>query len=134
MKKCLYSIAICICAIMMAACSSNSNTPSGVAAAYLDDLINGNYEAMLDKVTFKEEPTAEKKQEIVSALEEKAEKSKNDERVKYMTSYEITGEEINEAGDEATVKYTATQNDGSESSSEMELVKVDGKWLVDAKK
>ncbi len=131
MKKFFYSIAICICAIVMAACSSN-NTPTGVAEAYLDNVKNGDYEAIVEQLYFNNEVTPEQKQELVTTLEEKAKQSA--EKGKSITDYKITGEEIKEEGDKAVVTYIAIKEDGSEDSEKINLVKKDKKWLIDAGK
>ncbi len=131
MKKFFYSIAICICAIVMAACSS-SNTPTGAAEAYLDDLKNGNYEAVVEKLYFNNEVTEEQKQELVGVLKEKAKQS--DEKGESMTGYKITSEEINEDGTKAVVNYIAIKEDGKETPAKIKLVNIDGKWLIDAEK
>ncbi len=131
MKKFFYSITICICAIVMAACSSN-NTPTGAAEAYLDNVKSGDYAEVVDQLYFNNEVTAEQKAELVTALEEKAKESAA--KGKAIKDYKITGEEIKEEGDKAVVTYIAIKEDGSEDSEKINLVKKDEKWLIDAGK
>ncbi len=131
MKKFFYSIAICICAIVMAACSSN-NTPTEAAEAYLEDVKSGDYKGIVDKLYFNNEVTEEQKAELVTALEEKAKESA--EKGKAIKDYQITGEEIKEGGEKAVVNYIAFKEDGSEDSEKINLVKKDEKWLIDAGK
>ena len=69
MKRMMYGL-LALVAIIVMACSSN--TPGGAALKYYNDVKNGNYEAYVEGIAFKEEITAEDKEQFVTLMKEKA--------------------------------------------------------------
>lgn len=87
---------------------------------------------MVDYLHFKKEITPEEKEQFGNMLEEKGKKSI--EKQGAIKSYEITSEEISEDGTTAKVDYIIKHEDGKESSQSINLVNIDGKWLIDSEK
>lgn len=110
-----------------------SDTPSSVAKKYLTYIKDGNYEKAVDMIHFKKEMTKEDKQQVVSLMEDKMKSAYGEQG--NISDIEITGEEIEEDGEHAkvTYKYMDAKKD-KEKTDKMKLVKIDGKWMVDAGK
>ena len=130
MKKLLWGIFTCICVLIMASCSSN--TPTGKAKTYLEARKDGNYTEVVEHFHFKKAKTDQEKAEIVQMLEEKVEKSL--EKKGAMESYEITSEAISDDGTNAKVESLIKYAGGEVEKETINLVNIDGKWLVDSGK
>lgn len=131
MKNLLFAIFTCLCALIMVSCGGGS-TPTAKAEAYLDAAKDGNYAEMVDQLHFKKEMTDEQKAQLVTMLEEKAQKSI--EKDGAMESYEIISETISEDGTEAKVECLSKYSTGKEKTETIKLVNIDGNWLVDSGK
>lgn len=129
MKNLITGLITCICILFLVSCS---NTPTSKAKAYLDDMKDGNYRELVDQLYFKKETTDKEKQDLANMLEEKGKQSLEKEGA--IKSYEITGEEVSETGEKATINYTLTYEDGSQKDLELKLINIDGEWLVDSGK
>lgn len=130
MKKLILGAIAILCVFFMVSCSSN--TPTDKAKAYLDDIKDGNYKELIGHLYFKQEITEENKQQYVNMLEEKA--AKTIEKKGAIEGYEITGEEISEDGNTATVTYTMTYAKSKDENEKVKLIKIDDKWVVDSGK
>lgn len=131
MKKLLFGIFTCLCALIMVSCAGSS-TPTSKAEAYLDDMKAGDYKSMIEHLHFKNIQTDEQKMQLVTMLEEKGKKSI--EKDGAISAYEITSETISEDGTTATIECTLKYEGGKEEHKTIKLVTVDGKWLVDSGK
>jgi hypothetical protein len=131
MKKLLFGIFTCLCALIMVSCAGSS-TPTSKAEAYLDDMKAGDYAAVIEHLHFKKAMTDQDKQQLATMLEEKGQKSI--EKDGAIASYEIISETISEDGTTATVESLIKYEGGKEKNETIKLVNIDGKWLVESGK
>ena len=77
--------------------------------------------------------SAQDKEDIVKLMREKMEASYEEQG--NIENIEITGEEVKEDGEHAKVSYTYTdKKKGKEKKDKLDLVKIDGKWMIDSGK
>jgi hypothetical protein len=118
--------------LVLVSCVDNS-TPSSVAKNYLTAIQKGEYEKAVDMIHFKKEMSAQDKEDIVKLMREKMEASYGEQG--NIENIEITGEEVKEDGEHAKVSYTYTdKKKGKEKKDKLDLVKIDGKWMIDSGK
>lgn len=129
MKRMMYGL-LALVAIIVMACSSN--TPGGAALKYYNDVKNGNYEAYVDGIAFKEEITAEDKEQFVTLMKEKADKEYK--KKEGISKVEMLSEEVEEDGQTATVTMKITYGNGETEESDVAMVLKDGVWKMDMKK
>lgn len=129
MKRMMYGL-LAFVAIIVMACSSN--TPGGAALKYYNDVKNGNYEAYVDGIAFKEEITAEDKEQFVTLMKEKADKEYK--KKEGISKVEMLSEEVAEDGQTATVTMKITYGNGETEESDVAMVLKDGAWKMDMKK
>lgn len=129
MKRMMYGL-LALVAIIVMACSSN--TPGGAALKYYNDVKNGNYEAYVDGIAFKEEFTAEDKEQFVTLMKEKADKEYK--KKEGISKVEMLSEEVAEDGQTATVTMKITYGNGETEESDVAMVLKDGAWKMDMKK
>ncbi len=129
MKRMMYGL-LALVAIIVMACSSN--TPGGAALKYYNDVKNGNYEAYVDGIAFKEEITAEDKEQFVTLMKEKADKEYK--KKEGISKVEMLSEEVEEDGQTATVTMKITYGNGETEESDVAMVLKDGAWKMDMKK
>ncbi len=134
MKKLMTSAFVCMMAFVMAACSGG-NTPKGVAEAYSQAVIKGDYKKAVDMIYFQGTPedVQKKKDFYVDLIESKVKEGLPEDKT--LTKFEVINEEIDEENGKATVTANATYADGSTKEEKTKLVKTeDGQWLVDGEK
>lgn len=136
MKRML-SFGMCIIAlVLMVSCSSSSATPGAALKGYVEELKAGNYEKFVEGIAFKDDLAAEQIQEQkamwTSLLQEKT--GKEFEKQGGLNGIEILSEEISEDGNSAVVTFKMIYGDGSEKEDSQNMVKKDGKWLMDINK
>ena len=129
MKRMMYGL-LALVAIIVMACSSN--TPGGAALKYYNDVKNGNYEAYVEGIAFKEEITAEDKEQFVTLMKEKADKEYK--KKEGISKVEMLSEEIAEDGQTATVTMKITYGNSETEESDVAMVLKDGAWKMDMKK
>lgn len=129
MKRMMYGLLVLVAIIVMA-CSSN--TPGGAALKYYNDVKNGNYEAYVEGIAFKEEITAEDKEQFVTLMKEKADKEYK--KKEGISKVEMLSEEMAEDGQTATVTMKITYGNGETEESDVAMVLKDGAWKMDMKK
>lgn len=118
--------------LVLVSCVDNS-TPSSVAKNYLTAIQKGEYEKAVDMIHFKKEMSAQDKEDIVKLMREKMEASYGEQG--NIENIEITGEEVKEDGEHAKVSYTYTdKKKGKEKKDKLDLIKIDGKWMIDSGK
>ena len=125
----MYGLLVLVAIIVMA-CSSN--TPGGAALKYYNDVKNGNYEAYVEGIAFKEEITAEDKEQFVTLMKEKADKEYK--KKEGISKVEMLSEEMAEDGQTATVTMKITYGNGETEESDVAMVLKDGAWKMDMKK
>ena len=130
MKNLLFGIFTCLCALIMVSCAGN--TPTAKAEAYLEDMKDGNYTEVVDHLYFKKAMTDKDKANLVAMLDDKGKKSIEKEGA--IESYEIISETISEDGTTAKVEYTMKYAGGAEKNESINLITIDGKWMVDSGK
>ena len=120
------------CMLLLVSCIDN-NTPSAVAKDYLTNIQKGNYEKAVDLIHFNKDMTNKDKEEVVKLMKEKMEASYGEQG--NIQDIEITGEEIKEDGEHAKVSYKYMDSKkGKEKKDKLNLVKIDGKWMIDSGK
>ena len=129
MKRMMYGLLVLVAIIVMA-CSSN--TPGGAALKYYNDVKNGNYEAYVEGIAFKEEITAEDKEQFVTLMKEKADKEYK--KKEGISKVEMLSEEMAVDGQTATVTMKITYGNGETEESDVAMVLKDGAWKMDMKK
>lgn len=129
MKRMMYGL-LALVAIIVMACSSN--TPGGAALKYYNDVKNGNYEAYVEGIAFKEEITAEDKEQFVTLMKEKADKEYK--KKEGISKVEMLSEEMAEDGQTATVTMKIAYGNGETEESDVAMVLKDGAWKMDMKK
>lgn len=108
---------------LMAACNNNSNSPEGVATAFLEALGTGDYDKAYSCTTGSEE----ERQAVVA----------NYEQMKLcVTDYKINGFSIEPEGNRATIDVTTTMTSifngqAATSDERYNAVMVDGVWKLD---
>ena len=118
--------------LLLVSCIDN-NTPSTVAKDYLTSIQKGDYEKAVDLIHFNKEMTNKDKEEVVKLMKEKMEASYGEQG--NIQDIEITGEEIKEDGEHAKVAYKYMDSKkGKEKKDKLNLVKIDGKWMIDSGK
>lgn len=129
MKRMMYGL-LALVAIIVMACSSN--TPGGAALKYYNDVKNGNYEAYVDGIAFKEEITPKDKEQFIALMKEKADKEYK--KKEGISKVEMLSEEVAEDGQTATVTMKITYGNGETEESDVAMVLKDGVWKMDMKK
>ncbi|MBO4214743.1 MAG: DUF4878 domain-containing protein [Bacteroidaceae bacterium] len=130
MKKVLSILSLALVALAFVSCSKD--TPEAVVEQYVAALQAGQYEEALDLFHFKKDLTDQEKQQYVSLMREKW--SKELDQKGGIEGCEITNVETASDGNSAVVNYVVKYSDGSTKSSDARLLKIDGKWKMDAGK
>ncbi len=126
----LLGLTVVVSILFLAACdgggSSSASSPSGVVEAYYDSFQSGDYEGMLMLFEGSDSYSADKIKKNAEMLKMGAEAQKKAKGG--IKKFSVIEEDINDAGDAATVKIKTVYKNGNEEDSEMDLVKIDGKW------
>ena len=130
MKKVLSILSLALVALAFVSCSKNS--PEGVIEQYVADIQAGQYEDAIDLFYFKNTPTDSQKQQYAAMLRDKL--GKELDKKGGISGVEITNVDVAEDGNSANVDYTLKYGDGSAKSKKTKVLKVDGKWKMDAGK
>ncbi len=134
MKKLNYLLAALVGVTLMITVYScggggaSSDSPGAVTEAFYDKLESGDYDGMMEMFEGTGEMSEEQKKQtrdFLAGAWQMMQQQKG--KVK---SIEIVKENINEAGDEATVEIKMIFENGEEQGGEQKLVKVDGKWKM----
>jgi hypothetical protein len=135
MKKISYLALAAFVVLIAAACSSTPAGPGAAMKEYYEALIKGDYEKFAEGVKFKDsdasEDAAKQKEGVVAMLKDKMEKAPAEKKP---TAIEIGSEEIAEDGNTAKVKFKVTLANGNVDEDDQDMVKVDGKWLMQVDK
>lgn len=128
MKK-LSFILLSACMLLLVSCTNS--TPSSVAKDYLTAIQKGDYEKAVDLIHFQKEMTASDKEEVAKLMREKIEINGEPS----IEDIEITGEDVKEDGEHAKVSYKyKDKKKDKEKTDKLDLVKIDGKWMIDSGK
>jgi Spy/CpxP family protein refolding chaperone len=131
MKKMFRLMAMAVVVLALAACSKSA-TPEGAAGAFLKSYQKGDYAALVDQMHFSKEITKEQKDQFVQLLQEKS--APEIEKKGGIAAYEVGEVVVAENGESAKVNYTLTYGDGTSKQDKVNLVQVDGKWMIDGGK
>lgn len=119
MKKLFYSLsALVIAALFMVSC--NKNSPKDVADKWLTSFYHMDYEEAKKVSTDETKGIVNTFQELTRSL---ADSSKQE-----MKKIQVKIKDVKEDGDKAVVTYTTSEEDTKE--QKIDLIKKDGKWLV----
>ena len=123
MKKLI--VILCAVVAVFGLTSCNSSSPSATVKAYYKALQAGDYEKALSYTDITDQEAIQKQIEKYKGFDIK------------VVDFEILSEKISEDGNSATVEVKSTvtssfQEEPEESTKEMKLVKVDGKWKLHA--
>ena len=137
MKKSILFLACAIVVALLSACGgSSASTPADEALKCAEFVKNGDYESLVNEISFPEGTTEEQAEQsramILSMGKEKA-KKEADKR-QGIASYELASEDIAEDGKTAVVKVKFIYGDGSEKTEKYDLALVDGSWKPVMKK
>ena len=129
MKKLLSFILALAVAGVVTSCGGGASTPSAAAKTYTQYMADGDYEKLVEAIHFEDPSTAaSSKAMLVAMLTEKGKESLEEKGG--LKSFEIVSETISEDGLTAEVEIVQTFGDGSTDETTMDLVLVDGKWLM----
>lgn len=122
MKKLTVILCALVAVFCLASCNSTS-TPTGVVKAYHDALSSGEYEKAVSYTVLTDQEDIDGYAKKLKDVEYK------------VLSYEILSETISEDGESAVVevKRTTTSSmnqEPKESTDNVKLTKVDGKWKI----
>lgn len=137
MKR-VFTFSLMIAAMLvMASCSSSlGDGPGEALTGYVEALQSGNYAAFVDGFALKEgissEEAEQQKAMFVSLVRDKA--SQEYGKKGGIQGVEILSEELSEDGNSAVVTFTLRYGDGTSQEDSQDMVKRDGKWLMDADK
>lgn len=133
MKKMFRLMAMAIVVMAFAACGSKSATPENAADAFLKDYQKGKYAALVEQMHFSDAVTREQKDQFAQLIEAKV--GPEVEKKGGIAAYEIVETVVAEDGQSAKVKYNIIYGDESKDENEqLNLVLVDGKWMIDGGK
>ena len=123
MKKLIVILCAVVAVFGLTSCKSSS--PSDTVKAYFKALQAGNYEKALSYTDITDQETIQKQIAKYKEFDIK------------VVDFEILSEKISEDGNSATVEVKSTvtssfNEEPEESTKEMKLVKVDGKWKLHA--
>lgn len=123
MKKLIVILCAVVAVFGLTSCKSSS--PSATVKAYFKALQAGDYEKALSYTDIIDQETIQKQIEKYKGFDIK------------VVDFEILSEKISEDGNSATVEVKSTvtssfNEEPEESTKEMKLVKVDGKWKLHA--
>ena len=123
MKKLIVILCAVVAVFGLTSCKSSS--PSDTVKAYYKALQAGDYEKALSYTDITDQEVIQKQIEKCKELDFK------------VVDFEILSEKISEDGNSATVEVKSTvtssfNEEPEESTKEMKLVKVDGKWKLHA--
>lgn len=130
MKKVLSILSLALVALAFVSCSKDS--PEAVVEEYVSCIQKGQYEDAIDLFYFKDKTTDKQKQQYAAMLRDKL--GKELDKKGGISGVEITNVEMAEDGNSANVDYTLKYGDGSAKSEKTKVLKVDGKWMMDAGK
>ena len=110
--------------LLLMACGGGSGAKDALQD-YMDAMQNKDYEAFVDGMNFKEEPTDDQKKVFAAMI---AEKAKEKEDVK---EYKVLRDSVLVEDSLAVVFYEVIYNDGKTDTEKQRMVKKDGKWLME---
>ncbi|MFI3297195.1 MAG: DUF4878 domain-containing protein [bacterium] len=127
MKKLVYLFAVVAIMLSFSSCGS-SNSPKGAAEEYMKLTMKGDFEKIMEISYFTDKIEDEDRKMLAGLMASGAESKAK------ITSYKFVEEEIAEDGNSAVVTYQKTLDDGTELSEHVDVVLIDGKWMVDGGK
>ncbi len=127
MRKLSLIMSLAFASVMLFTTSCGSpSTPGDVSVELWKNVEKGNYDDVIDAYALGDEEMSEEDRAKFTAMLTKS-KAKIEEEGG-IKSIEIIEEEINEAGDEATVKIKIIYGNDDEDTEKQKLVLADGKW------
>ena len=137
MKRVLTFSVMIAAMIVVASCSSSSgDSPSKALNGYIEMLQSRDYENFVEGFALGEDITPEQAKQQKAMLSglvgDKV--SKEYDKRGGLKGVEFITEEISEDGNSAVVTFKMQFGDGTEQEDSQDMVKRDGKWLMDADK
>jgi hypothetical protein len=124
-----FILAIAAVGVVATSCSSGAATPGAAAKTYTQYMADGQYEKLVDNIYFEDASQAEQsKAMLVGMMKDKGAKSLEEKGG--LKSFEVVSEEIAEDGKTAKVTMKHVYGNGETEEDSMDLILVDGKWLM----
>ena len=130
MKKILFIVSLAFIVLTFVSCSSD-NSPEGVMKEFVSYIKNEDYDKAIDLFYFEKGLTEKDKQSYTEIFKKW---SKQLEEKGGLEGVDITNVEMSEDGESAKVDFLYKYGDGSTKKGSNKVVKVDGKWMIDANK
>lgn len=134
MKLVIKFFSVFLLALMVTACSDDTSTPEKAAETFTKAVYNKNIDTVSKMLYFSKEDTSgidvetlikSKLEEMISKAAEEAKEHGGIDKLECSPA-----EYTNEAKTAATCTTSITFKDGTKDGGKINLVKVDGKWLI----
>lgn len=130
MKKILFVLSLALIVLAFVSCSSD-NSPEGVVKEFISYLQDEKYEKAID-LFYSEKGLTEKDRQGYTEIFKKW--STQFKEMGGLEGIDITNVDMSEDGESAKVEFLYKYGDGSSKKGSSKVVKVDGKWMIDATK
>jgi len=134
MKKIITLVfAVIAAGVAVSSCSLKASTPTEAAKQYFDYVAGGQYDKFVNAIAFPAEISGaelkEQKAAVKALMDEKVVPSLEEKGG--LKSMEVISETLAADGMSAYIEALYTYGNGETSEEDMDLVLVDGRWLVD---
>lgn len=130
MKKILFVLSLAFIVLAFVSCSSD-NSPEGVVKEFISYLQNEKYEKAIDLFYSEKGITEKDRQGYIEIFKKWSTQFKE---MGGLEGIDITNVDMSEDGESAKVEFLYKYGDGSTEKGSSKVVKVDGKWMIDATK
>lgn len=108
-------------------CGSNADSPGKTAKDFSELFAEGKTDKAMKMINGYNEASEDEREKLSMIMKQAQSELDKKDGVK---SVEILKEEVNEAGDKATVTLSTTYGNGEVEESTQKMVKVDGDWKI----
>ena len=130
MKKILFVLSLAFIVLAFVSCSSD-NSPEGVVKEFISYLQNEKYEKAIDLFYSEKGITEKDRQGYIEIFKKWSTQFKE---MGGLEGIDITNVDMSEDGESAKVDFLYKYGDGTTTKGSNKVVKVDGKWMIDATK
>ncbi len=138
MKKIVLLSVFVMGIIGLTSCGGGSSTPGDALKSYMECMQSQDFDGVVEGIYFGEKTEADAakleqaRTQFAALLKEKG--AKQFEKNGGLKDVVIVSETIAEDGNSATVEYKQIWGNGKEETSKQQMVKKDGKWMMEMKK